>query len=180
MQSRPPEDEARAEMIALAAEIELAVELAEPDAAPPAAPRVGAAEIWRAAALADPVALERVGAAAAHDARTAKLFAAELERHALVDFPILRAADTGERAPRRSGAWMVEVLYSEARPERCFIVVSVPQGGPAPSLLAVRLGETFATLALPAPEDGVIQVALDRSDMVAVAVADRRATLTLR
>lgn len=149
------------------------------DRAREAPPRVSAADIWRAVHLGDPASLERVRAAAAADPGTARAFAAALSREAAVVFPTLRAADTGAATERRSGDWVIALAFSERNPDRCFLTIEVPEGVAEPRFLACTLGETMAGLALPAPEDGIIQVVLERGDPVVVAVADRQSVLSL-
>ncbi|MEO0822267.1 MAG: hypothetical protein AAF074_17790 [Pseudomonadota bacterium] len=177
-----PTEEERDALLTRAGRAERALSaLAPRDPDAPAKPTATAGDIWRAAALADPAALSRVGAAAAADPATARAFQSALSRHALASFGALRAADSGEAGPRvTEEGWSIELSRSRSRPGRCFVSITVPAGRAAPKLLFASIGEAYAASDLPAPEDGVIQLVLDETDLIVTALADRRSTLILR
>ncbi|MGF1658895.1 MAG: hypothetical protein ACFCUS_05660 [Rubrimonas sp.] len=183
-------DRAEAFDAALAATTEAArTEDRGEDRAEDAPPAASPADIWRAAATGDPASLRRVLEAGRARPAVAAAFARALDRSAQAVFRPLRAAADGAVSRRLDGGCSVELRRSAQRPGRCFVVVRLPAGAPAPSELLWRRGETtegaagagaLGALALGPLVDGVSQVAVDAADPAVAAIEDRAATLYLR
>lgn len=178
-----PEDEARADLIDRAVEADLALGLRLRDARGEASePRATYGDIFRAAVLGDPVARERVEAAAGRDLWVARSYRELLARDALALFGEVRAASTGTVEVRKAGAYEIEIRDSANRPDRAYMVITLAEGAAVPTRLVLHPAPgqpAVEPLELPAASGGVIQAVLPADHPALAALRDPERSMHL-
>ena len=146
---------------------------------PGGAPVVTAGDVHRAV-MGIPGALEKLEDAARNNPKLWQTFEAALARQPIADFPQLRAADTGGISAREVGGWRIELRTPATRTDRVYLVIAVPAGAAAPTILFAQHEKGWASIQLSEPEESVIQHILSPDHPVVQAIRNRDARLTLR
>lgn len=114
------------------------------------------------------------------DERTGSDFRALLDRTALVYFPAVSTAASGEVRTRTAGPHRIRFGSSRAGTGQVYVVIELVPATNAPSTLFV-CGDGWRTrkIDLPPPQGGVIQIFLEQSDDILRSLRDPNAEVFL-